>query len=92
MNIAMSQAIAPFIQRQIFHSEEEAMQEILRDYILRQITKLKREMQHFRRKYGMTFQQFGAYLHERSLLLQNEQLLPEQQQRLGQAVMQEEDG
>ena len=39
----------------------------------------------------MRFEQFAEYLHERSLLLEEGDLSPEQRQILGRAIMQEED-
>jgi hypothetical protein len=39
----------------------------------------------------MRFGQFVEYLHERSVLLEEGKLSPEQRQALGQAIMQEED-
>ena len=79
------------LRRQVFASEEQATRELVRDYILRQIAALQREIGRFERKYGMTFERFGQYLHERSLLLEAGQLTSEQRQSLGQAVMREED-
>lgn len=39
----------------------------------------------------MRFEQFAEYLHERSLLLEEGDLSPEQRQILGRAIRQEED-
>ena len=39
----------------------------------------------------MRFQQFSEYLHERSVLLEKNDLSAEQRQNLSQAIMQEED-
>lgn len=91
MTAIASAVIQPLIKRNIFRSEEEAVQVLLREYILHQIAELQQQIEHFRRKYGMEFQQFIEYLHTRSELLQNGALSPEQRQKLGQAVMQEED-
>jgi hypothetical protein len=62
-------AIEPLIQRKIFSSEEEAIQELLREYILRQVVSLEQQIDGFERKHGMRFQQFSEYLRERSILL-----------------------
>ena len=67
------------------------MRELLSDYILRQVMALRRELGRFERKYGMHFDRFGVYLHERSVLLETGSLSPEQRQTLGQTIMQEED-
>ena len=54
---------------------------------MRQIAALKRKIGRFERKYGMRFQQFSDYLHERSVLLEKGELSAEQRQ----TIMQEED-
>lgn len=91
MSATVNAAIEPLIRRKIFASEEEAIRELTRDYLLRQIETLQQEAAHFEQKYGMSFQQFERYLHERSALLQQNSLSEQQRQALGQAVMQEED-
>lgn len=91
MGTSMAVVIEPLIRRRIFANEEQAARELVRDYVLRQITSLQREVTRFERKYGMPFDRFGEYLHERSALLETSQLEPGQRQALGQAVMREED-
>jgi Arc/MetJ-type ribon-helix-helix transcriptional regulator len=91
MTTAISTAIEPLVKRKIFGTEDEAIRELLRDYVLRQIAALRREVVRFERKYSMRFQQFSEYLHERSMLLEKGDLSAEQRQALGQAIMQEED-
>lgn len=91
MGATISPVIEPFIRRKMFASEDEALHELLRNYVLREIRKLRREVARFERKYGMHFQQFSAYLHERTVLLAKGNLSSEQRQTLGQAIMQEED-
>lgn len=81
----------PLIRRKIFATEEQAGRELMRDYVLRQIAALQRDLARFERKYGMSFERFGEYLHERSVLLETEQFSPHQRQALGQAIMLEED-
>lgn len=90
MNTVMT-LIEPLIRRRIFANEEQATRELVRDYVLRQVTALQQELACFEDKYGMSFDQFGAYLHERSVLLESEQLSSQQRQSLGQAIMREED-
>ena len=87
----MSTQVEALIKRNIFASEEEAIQELVRDYVLRQMAVLQDGVLQFERKYGMNFQQFNQYLHERSALLENKALPTEQLQTLSVAVMQEED-
>jgi hypothetical protein len=84
MGTTISSAIEPLIRRKIFATEEEAIRELLRDYVLREIARLQREITRFERKYGMRFQQFATYLHERSVLLEQGEFPPEQRQALGQ--------
>jgi hypothetical protein len=91
MSTSMTTAVEPLVRRRIFDSEEQAARTLVRDYILRQITSLRREVGRFERKYGMSFERFSEYLHERSALLEASQLEPTQRQALGQAVMREED-
>jgi hypothetical protein len=91
MSAEVSEVIEPLIKRKIFPTAEQAIRELLRGYILRQIAVLQRELVRFERKYGMRFEQFSEYLHERSMLLETGKLSPEQRQALGRAIMQEED-
>ncbi len=91
MSVTINAAIEPLIKRKIFNTEEEAIRELLREYILRQIETLQQEVACFEQKYGLRFQQFGEYLHERSGLLEKGTLSIEQRQTLNQAIMQEED-
>jgi len=91
MNATMSAVMEPLIRRKVFVTEEEAVRSLLRQYVLQRIGALQRELARFERKYGMRFEQFAQYLHERSVLLEASELPPEQRQVLGQAIMQEED-
>ena len=59
----------------------------MQQYILQQIATLQQALDHFEQKYGMRFQQFTDYLHERSRLLEKGQLTVEQRRTLGQAIM-----
>lgn len=91
MDTTVSAVMEPLIKRKIFLTEEEAVRSLLREYVLQQISTLRQELTGFERKHGMRFEQFTEYLHERSLLLEESDLLPEQRQALGRAIMQEED-
>lgn len=91
MSVAMDTMLSPLIKREIFPNKEEALRELLREYILGQIFGLQQEVLSFEQKYGMHFQQFDAYLRERSALLVKNDISTAQRQKLGQAVMQEED-
>jgi hypothetical protein len=50
MNSTISVAIEPLIRKKIFNTEEEAIRELTREYILRQIAALKRKIGRFERK------------------------------------------
>jgi lipase chaperone LimK len=91
VSATISAAIEPLIRKKIFNTEEEAIRVLTREYILRQIDALRRKIGRFERKYGMHFQQFSDYLHERSVLLERSELSAKQRQTLGRAIMQEED-
>ena len=91
MSATISAMIEPLIRKKIFNAEEEAIQELTREYILRQIDSLRRKIGRFERKYGMRFQQFCDYLHKRSVLLEKSKVSAEQRQVLALAIMQEED-
>lgn len=91
MGTSFAAAIEPLVRRRVFVTEEQAARELVRDYVLRQITSLQREVARFERKYGMRFEHFSEYLHERSVLLEAGVLEPSQRQALGQAIMREED-
>ncbi len=91
MAVTVDTILTPLIKRKIFFNEEEALRELLRGYVLNQIAKLQQEATTFEEKYGMRFKQFEAYLHERSALLSGNSMSAMQRQRLGQAIMQEED-
>jgi len=91
MGTGFAAAIEPLVRRRVFVTEEQAARELVRDYVLRQVTSLQREVARFERRYGMRFEHFSEYLHERSVLLEASSLEPSQRQTLGQAIMQEED-
>jgi hypothetical protein len=91
MNTRVESVVEPLVKRKLFATEEEAVRSLLREYILQQIGQLQRELSGFERKYGMSFEQFVRYVHERSALLEEGDLSPDQRKVLGRAVMQEED-
>lgn len=91
MSATLSAAIEPLIEKGIFSTEEEAIQELLREYVSRQIAALQQDVDRFEQKYGMRFLQFGEYLHERSTRLECSDFSSEQRQTLGRAIMQEEE-
>jgi Arc/MetJ-type ribon-helix-helix transcriptional regulator len=91
MSASINESIELLIKRRIFKTEDEAIRNLLRDYILKKITGLRREIGRFERKYGMRFEQFSDYIHDRSVLLETGNLSEKQRLNLSQAIMQEED-
>lgn len=91
MASAVHAVIGPLVERKLFATEEDAVRALLRDYMLRQIAKKRRTIVRFEKKYGMRFEPFSKYLHERSVLLQSDELSSEQRQILGRAIMMEEE-
>jgi len=90
MKTAINPLIEPLIRRKIFSTEEEAVREIVREYILRQITDIRKEVEHFEHKYRMRFEEFGSCLRQRSELLVSDDLPETQRLPLSRAVMEEE--
>lgn len=86
-----STVLEPLIRRQLFVDERSAVQELVRDYVLRHVEGLTEQIRDFENRYGMGFDRFAAYLHERSLLLSSARLDADQRRALGLAVMAEED-
>lgn len=91
MNTSVSAMVEPLVSRKMFATEEEAVRSLLREYILQQVRQLQQELSSLESKYGMSFEQFAAYVHERSVLLEEGALSPEQRKALGQAIVQEEE-
>jgi len=74
-----------FMCRAVFLSDK------LLEFILRQIDRYRRRITKLEKRHGMSFEDFSAYLKERSALLSNDQLDPQQKRRIAQAVMLEEE-
>ena len=91
MNTSVSAMVEPLVSRKMFATEEEAVRSLLREYILEQVKQLQEKLSSLESKYGMSFEQFAAYVHERSLVLEEGDISPEQRKALGQAIMQEEE-
>ena len=87
----MSNMIESLVKNRIFPNEEDVIKSLLADYIIRKIGNQKREIRRFERRYGMSFERFKEYLHERSNLLEKGDLSRQERQTLAQAIMQEED-
>ncbi len=83
--------VEPLVRSQAFPSTEEAIRALVREYILRQIQHYRRRLTTLEKRHKMSFDQFSAYLKERSAQLSNGHLDPEQKKRVAQAVMEEEE-
>ncbi len=83
--------VEPLIRHRAFASAEEAVRQLVLDFILRRIDQYRERLSVFEKRYGMPFEQFSAYLKERTVLLADNHLDPAQKQRVAQAVMAEED-
>ena len=80
--------VRPFVRRGLFASPEKAVAEMARDYVLRQIERYRAVDDRLQTKYGMSYEQFEAYLQSRS-----DALATAPDPALNQAVMiEEEDG
>ena len=83
--------VEPLVLHQAFPTAEEAVRELVSDYILRQIDLYRAQIAKLEAQYGTSYEQFGEYLKERSALLADGQLDPEHKKKVAQAVMQEEE-
>ena len=61
--------VQPFVRRGLFPSTEKAVAEMAQDYVLRQLERYRAVDDRLRAKYGMTYDQFDAYLQARSATL-----------------------
>ncbi len=86
MSDQVATVVEPFVRRGLFASTEQAVVEMARDYILRQIEHHQAIIEKFQAKYGMSYEQFVAYLKSRSA-----KLVAEPIPGLSQAVMSEEE-
>ena len=86
MSPELTAVVEPFVRRGLFPSAEVAVAEIARDYVLRQIETYRAQEATFQSRYGMTYEQFDAYLRARSRTLSETA-----NAALNQAIMVEED-
>ena len=86
MSDSVVEIVEPFVRRGLFASPEQAVVEMAHDYVLRQIERYRAVDDGLRAKYGMTYEQFEAYLKSRSATLA---VSPDP--ALNQAVMAEEE-
>ena len=78
--------IEPLVRRGLFASPKQAVVEMTRDYILRQTERYRTIIEALQAKYGMTYEQFEAYLKSRC-----ETLAANPNPTLNTAVMAEEE-
>lgn len=75
----MSQDIAaviqPLVRNGLFENAEEAVKNLLLDYIVHQVEHYRTIIQKFEKKYGMSYQQFNKYLRERARKLSHNHAL-----------------
>ncbi len=86
MSTQLVTMVEPFVRRGLFASPEQAVAEMTRAYVLRQIETYRAISEALQAKYGMTYEQFEAYLQARSATLA---AVPNP--ALNQAVMAEEE-
>jgi hypothetical protein len=54
--------VEPLVRLKAFSSIEEAVRELVTDFILRQVDYYRERLVELEKRYGMTFEQFGVYL------------------------------
>ena len=69
MTDQVASVIEPFVRRGLFASPEQAVVQMARDYVLRQIEHYRAAIENLQAKHGMTYEQFDAYLKSRSATL-----------------------
>jgi hypothetical protein len=82
----ITSVVEPFVRRGLFATPEQAVTEMARDYILRQIERYRAIIEDLQTRHGMTYEQFDAYLKSRSATLASN---PDP--ALNQAIMAEEE-
>jgi len=78
--------VEPFVRHGLFANPEQAMTTMAREYVLRQIEYYQTLVKNLQTRYGMTYEQFEAYLRARAAALQ-----AQPDPALNVAVMAEED-
>lgn len=69
MSPELTAVVEPFIQQGLFPNAQTAVVEFARDYVLRKIEHYQAIEAIFQARYGMTYDQFDAYLRARSRML-----------------------
>ena len=82
----VSTVLEPFVRRGLFANAEQAVVEMARDYVLRQIEHHQSVIENLQSKHGMNYEQFNAYLKSRAATLS-----AAPNRSLNQAVMDEEE-
>ena len=78
--------VQPFVRRGLFDSPENAVAEMAREYVLRQVERYRIIIEAMESKHGMSYAQFDAYLRSRAARLQERQ-----EPALNRAIMAEEE-
>lgn len=86
MDTTVLTVIEPFVRRGLFSSPEQAVVELAREYVLRQVEHYQQIIEALETKYGMTYEPFDRYLQSRSATL-----VSHPDPVLNQAVMAEEE-
>ena len=69
MSNSITTVVEPFVRRGLFTSPEQAVTEMAREYVLRQVEHYQAVVQSLESRYGMRYEQFESYLKSRSATL-----------------------
>lgn len=86
MTANTSTIVEPFVRRGLFENQEIAIAEMARAYIVRQIQQCQQTIDALQARYGMSYEQFEAYLRARA-----QELIDMPDVALNQALMKEEE-
>ena len=68
----LAEIVQPLVENGLFASEEDAIKNLMTDYTMRQIRHFQQIVNRFKKKYGMDYHQFEAYLQERAKRLKED--------------------
>lgn len=63
-NTAIQRYISPLVQKELFINEEEAIRELVYNYIIRKVSELSSSVEIFEEKYKMKIYQFQSLIKE----------------------------
>lgn len=90
-NREVVELVEPLVRHGAFSSPEQAVRELVHEYVLRQIDRYRSRITAYEERYGMPFEHFSAYLRERSTLLVSKVLDSAERETVARAVMAEEE-